>query len=57
MKNRNKIIMIFILTQSLKVIADNGKRLCEGGAKKFKTFYNHEPEQKLFPFFKITKKN
>ena len=34
----------------------NGKGLCEGGAKKFKTFYKHEPEQKLFPFFKITKK-
>ena len=31
MKNRNKIIMIFILTQSLKVIADNGLGIAEGG--------------------------
>ena len=32
-------------------MADNGKRLCEGGAKNFKTFYNHEPEQKTISFF------
>ncbi len=29
MKNRNKVIMIFILTESLDVIADNGLELCE----------------------------
>ena len=32
MKNRNKIIMIFILTQSLKVIADNVSGLGDSGA-------------------------
>ena len=31
-----------------------GKGLCEGGAKKAKTFYKHEPEQKPFSFFKLT---
>ena len=36
-------------------IAHNGKGLCEGGAKKAETFYKHEPEQKPFSFFKLTK--
>ena len=46
----------FIFLACRERIAYNGKRLCEGGAKKFKIFYKHELEQKLFPFFKITKK-
>lgn len=33
----------------------NGKGLCEGGAKKVETYYKHEPEQKPFSFFKLTK--
>lgn len=37
-------------------IAGNGKGLCEGGAKKAKTFYKHEPEQKPFSFFQTYKK-
>ena len=37
-------------------IAYNGKRLCEGGAKKFKTFYKFFPEQKPFSFFQNYKK-
>jgi hypothetical protein len=37
-------------------ITANGKRLCEGGAKKDETFYKHEPEQKPFSFFQNYKK-
>ena len=37
-------------------VSHNGKRLCEGGAKKFKTFYKFFPEQKPFSFFQNYKK-
>ena len=37
------------------MLATNGKGLCEVGAKKAETFYKHEPEQKPFSFFKLTK--
>lgn len=37
------------------IITDNGKGLCEGGAKKSETYYKHEPEQKPFRFSNLQK--
>ena len=47
---------IQLFTRIFSKISDNRKRLCEGGAKKFKTFYKFFPEQKPFSFFQNYKK-
>jgi hypothetical protein len=48
------LVNYFVFESFFKIVA-NGKRLREGGAKKAETFYKHEPKQKPFSFFKITK--
>ena len=48
---KNFLFLGKFVKEMFDAISANGKRLCEGGAKKFKTFYKFFPEQKPFSFF------
>ncbi|OWK96956.1 hypothetical protein AP75_13760 [Kaistella haifensis DSM 19056] len=55
-KNKKNSLNDNFYAEFLDKISYNGKRLCEGGAKKFKTFYKFFPAQKPFSFFQNYKK-